>query len=254
MLAAVAIGSSHDDQAAGPTHLAQGAREAPESGANGDAPPRQPTRRMRSSRRPGRGRPRDDAFDERILEAAYDELARCGISHFSVSAVARRANVAKGSIYLRWPNREQLMLDAVQLVIRPITPPKPGSFRKQLAELADHFAHVFQEPRSLELSLRIDADRYRHLELFAKMYARMQGAANLIVERTVIDAQHRGEIDPTVRPQLVTRMLTGSLFVEALAQWPEGGVSEEFRRDLVDFIGDRLELRAGRSSVSTAHE
>jgi AcrR family transcriptional regulator len=241
----VASGSRHDDPAVGRTDRGQSVRERAGSAANGRAPRRQPVLR---------GRPRDAAFDGRILEAALDELASGGISHFSVSAVARRAGVAKGSIYLRWPDREQLMLDAAELVIRPITPPNPGSFRKQLAELAAHFAHLFEDPRNLELTLRIDADRYRHLELFAKMYKRMQAAANLIVERTVIEAQHRGEIDPAVHPQVVTRMLTGSMFVEALAHWPEGGVSEQFRRELVNFIADRLELPAGRPPVTTAHE
>ena len=211
-------------------------------GSSGTSRP-QRTGRRRVSQRQGRGRPRDEAFDGRILEAALDELARCGISHFSVSAVAQRAGVAKGSIYLRWPTREQLMLDASQLLIRRVVPPKPGSFRKQLSELVDHFAAIMGEHRSLEMTLRIDADRYRHPELFAQMFTRFQGAGNLIVEGTVIDAQRRGEIDANVSSKVVTRILTGALFVEALACWPEAGVSEEFKRDLVSFIAGRLGLR-----------
>ena len=223
-------------------------RAAGASGSSGTSRA-QPSGGPRASKRQGRGRPRDEALYERILEAAFDELARCGISHFSVSAVARRAGVAKGTIYLRWATREQLMLDASQLLIRPLVPPKPGSFRKQLAELVDHFAAIFGEHRSLEMTLRIDADRYRHPELFAQMFARIQGAGNLIVEGTVIDAQRRGEIAANVPPKVVARILTGTLLVEALACWPEAGVSEDFRRELVSFIADRLALRdAGVSS------
>ena len=95
-----------------------------------------------------RGRPRDDAFDGRILEAALDELAARGISHFSVSAVARRAGVSKGSIYLRWPDREELMLDAVGSSISRIAQPQPGSFRSQIAELINDFAALLSEPRA----------------------------------------------------------------------------------------------------------
>jgi AcrR family transcriptional regulator len=209
----------------------------------------QSTARSRGSQRPRRGRPRDEALYERILEAAFDELAQGGISHFSVSAVAQRAGVAKGTIYLRWTTREQLMLDASQLLIRPLVPPKPGSFRKQLSELVDHFAEIFAEHRSLEMTLRIDADRYRHPELFAQMFERIQAAGNLIIEATVIDAQRRGEIDANIPPKVIARVLTGSLLVEALASWPEAGVSEDFRRELVAFIADRLASRdAGASS------
>ena len=141
------------------------------------------------------------------------------------------------------------MLDASQLLIRPLVPPKPGSFRKQLSELVDHFAEIFAEHRSLEMTLRIDADRYRHPELFAQMFERIQAAGNLIIEATVIDAQRRGEIDANIPPKVIARVLTGSLLVEALASWPEAGVSEDFRRELVAFIADRLASRdAGASS------
>lgn len=211
------------------------------SGSSGTSRP-QRTGRRRVSQRQGPGRPRDEAFDGRILEAAFDELARCGISHFSVSAVAQRAGVAKGTIYLRWPTREQLMLDASQLVNRPLAPPKPGSFRKQLSELVDHFAAIFGEHRSMEMTLRIDADRYRHPELFAQMFTRIQAVGHLIVEGTVIDAQRRGEIDPNALPRVVTTTLIGALWVEALARWPEAGVSDEFKRELVSFIAGGVGL------------
>ena len=97
------------------------------------------------------------------------------------------------------------------------------------------------------MSLRVDADRYRHPEVFSKMFERNQRAGNRIIEQTVIDAQHRGEIDPTVPPKVITRILTGSIFVEALAQYPDGEVTEEFQSALSDFIASRVELAADGS-------
>ncbi len=179
---------------------------------------------------------------------SLDELAARGISHFSISAVARRAGVSKGSIYLRWPDREQLMLDAVASPISRIVQPQPGSFRKQIAELISDFAGLFSEPRALEMNLRVDADRYRHPEMFSKMFERNQRAGNRIIEQTVIGAQHRGEIDSTVPPKVITRILTGSMFVEALARFPDGGVTEEFQSALTDFIASRVELGADGSA------
>jgi AcrR family transcriptional regulator len=212
------------------------------SGANGRRSAAKGGRQAR------RGRPRDDAFDGRIQEAALDELAARGISQFSVSAVARRAGVSKGSIYLRWPDREQLMLGAVGSSISRIVQPQPGSFRKQIAELISDYAALLSEPRALEMNLRVDADRYRHPEMFSKMFERNQRAGNRIIEQTVIDAQHRGEIDPTVPPTVITRILTGSMFVEALARSGDGGVTEEFQSALTDFIASRVELGADGSA------
>jgi AcrR family transcriptional regulator len=214
----------------------------PDSDGAAERPPEEATLVVDSRR----GRPRDDAIDDRILAAAISELARCGISHFSVSAVARKAGVAKGSIYLRWPTREQLMLAASQQLITPIKDPAPNPFRAQLAELARAYAVTFHEWRSLEVILRIDADRDRHPDLFREMFAKTQGSANSIVERTIVAAQERGEIDPTVPPALVVRILTGTLFVEALSKTPAGAISETFLRNLVDFMTDRLEARPAR--------
>jgi AcrR family transcriptional regulator len=183
-----------------------------------------------------RGRPRDEAFDARILEAGFEELARGGISHFSISAVARRAGVAKGSIYLRWPTREQLIIDASATVLTEISPPGPGPIREQMRELADHWGAVFSSPRAVELLLRVDADRDKYPELFRTIFQSVQGAGNRIVEQTIRDAQQRGEVLGDLRPELLTRMFVGALFVEALAHTPAGQISDAFRDHLVEAL------------------
>ena len=140
------------------------------------------------------------------------------------------------------------MLDAVGSSISRVTQPQPGSFRSQIAEIISDFAVLLSNQRSLEMNLRVDADRYRHPEMFSKMFERNQRAGNRIIEQTVIDAQHRGEIDSTVPPKVITRILTGSMFVEALAQYPDGVVTEEFQSVLIDFIAGRVELAADGST------
>jgi AcrR family transcriptional regulator len=183
-----------------------------------------------------RGRPRDEAFDGRILREGFQELARGGISHFSVAAVARRAGVAKGSVYLRWPTRDQLILDSSLVLLTPITTPRPGSARDQLEELADQWAKAFDEPGSVQVLLRIDADRDENPELFEQIFGRLQGAGNRIIEKTISQAQASGVFDPLVPTTVVARMFVGAMFVEALSHNPAGGISPEFRRDVVDLL------------------
>jgi AcrR family transcriptional regulator len=183
-----------------------------------------------------RGRPRDDDIDERILEAGFIELAEGGISHFSVSAVARRAGVAKGTVYLRWPSREQLVLDSSARLVAKISPPRPGPVEQQLLELTEHWAAVFATPRAVELLLRIDADRDKFPNLFRAIFEGVQGAGNRIVERTLREAEKRDEIAIPASTTVLTRMFVGSMFVEALAHTPAGEVSPEFRQGLVDTL------------------
>lgn len=189
-----------------------------------------------SSSSNSRGRRRDEEFDGRILEAGFDELSRSGISHFSVAAVARRAGVSKGSIYLRWPTREQLIFDCAVQLRSGITRPGGTNLRDDLEQLAGQYASAYARPRAIEVLLRIDADRDEYPELFERIFAQLQEAGNNVVRQVIVDAQTRGEIAPGISPNLFTRMFVGAMFVEALAQTPAGHVEPRFLGDLVDFL------------------
>lgn len=55
-----------------------------------------------------RGRPRDAAKDEAILEAAGHLFMERGYEAVSLDAVAAEAGVSKATIYARWPDKEAL--------------------------------------------------------------------------------------------------------------------------------------------------
>ena len=60
------------------------------------------------------GRPRSARADEAIIEATLDLLATgTPVEAMSIEAVAARAGVGKATIYRRWANKEQLIVDAV---------------------------------------------------------------------------------------------------------------------------------------------
>jgi AcrR family transcriptional regulator len=81
------------------------------------------TRRVPAARaqRPGR-RPRGEAIDRReaILAAALDEFAVRGFAAARLDDVARRAGVAKGTIYLYFHDKEALFQELVRSVIGPL--------------------------------------------------------------------------------------------------------------------------------------
>lgn len=53
---------------------------------------------------------RDTERADRILDAAADLLARWGYRKVTVDEVARRAGVGKGTVYLHWRSRDDLLL------------------------------------------------------------------------------------------------------------------------------------------------
>ncbi len=59
------------------------------------------------------GRPRDASIDGNVLATALEVYGTLGWSGFAFGKVAARAHVGKSSLYLRWSNKTDLLLDAL---------------------------------------------------------------------------------------------------------------------------------------------
>lgn len=75
-----------------------------------------------TSRQSSVGRPRDEHADRRICEAALLLYGDAGWSGFNFTKVASLAGVGKSTMYSRWSERDDLLLDAFRLLI-PIPAP-----------------------------------------------------------------------------------------------------------------------------------
>jgi AcrR family transcriptional regulator len=86
-------------------------------------------------------RRRGDALVGAIHAAVMEELAEVGYGGLSIERVAERAHTGKASIYRRWPNRLELVLDAVDHVMpRFDEAPDTGSVRGDLLLVLRHIA------------------------------------------------------------------------------------------------------------------
>ncbi len=68
---------------------------------------------MTSTRRT-RGRPRDPEADELIMKAALELFVERGLEGANFEQIAKRAGVAKVTIYRRWSSKEQLLIQAIE--------------------------------------------------------------------------------------------------------------------------------------------
>lgn len=83
----------------------------------------------------GRGRPRDDARERAILDAAIEVLAEVGYDRTTMDAVAARAHASKATIYRRWPGKAELVIEALRCRVAPAKAiPDKGSLRADLIE------------------------------------------------------------------------------------------------------------------------
>jgi AcrR family transcriptional regulator len=93
--------------------------------------------------RGGSGRPRSAAVDQAILTAAFALFIEHGVEGASIERIARRAGVAKTSIYRRWPSREALLAQAIEAFRNTVGPTaamvgraSPAEFFKMLFDVA----------------------------------------------------------------------------------------------------------------------
>src|ERR1700759_3564898 len=88
--------------------------------------------------RPARRRRHGQELESARLVAPWDEVVETGYARLTMESVAKRAGTSEPVLYRRWPNKDQLVLAAMEHYRKanPIDLPDPGSLRSDLlAEL-----------------------------------------------------------------------------------------------------------------------
>ena len=158
---------------------------------DGTASPAVPARR-----RGRKGNP--EARRLAILEAALDGFLAEGFAATSLDAIARRAGVAKGTIYLYFADKEALFRALVRETVSPViaqaealAPLFPGPARDLLRHLARTFVRevIRSERRRLVRLVLSEAPRFPWLaevyweEVVGRAMAMLRGVSRRAVER-----------------------------------------------------------------------
>lgn len=135
-----------------------------------------------------------------IVEAALDEFVARGFTATRLDDVARRAGVAKGTIYLHFKDKEALFEDLVRTAIVPVLerittpPPATGSIRDALEAFANTFIQEVAATRRADIIRLIVAEGPR-FPAIADFYYREVISRGLAAMRGLIAAGiARGEI------------------------------------------------------------
>lgn len=185
-----------------------------------------------TTRRPGghgsgRGRPRDPAVDELIVRAALDELAERGYADLTVAEVARRAGVSKPTVYRRWSDKAQLVVEAIASRMPSPELPDSGQVATDLLAYADRLVATFtrtpagQVLPGLVAAMAADpelAARYREL-LIDPLRRHMRAAVRRGIDRDQLadDTDVDLVLDAIAGPVYTRLLVTGQPVDPALA-------------------------------------
>lgn len=186
-----------------------------------------------------RGRRRDPSIDARVLQAAVEELAERGISGFATNSVAARAGVDKRGIYARWPDRDQLVVDAIGSLAAGLTVPGTDTLRDDLLALIPSVAAVFTSPR-IEILQRCIQEAQEYPAIYAAFRRDSIDRCMAVVENAFRSAQRRGEIPTTVDPALAAEAFIGMIMARASFTGEAAILDPDRQRAIVEFLLDAV--------------
>jgi AcrR family transcriptional regulator len=196
------------------------------------------------------GRPRSPDVDRRIYDAVMDIYGKYGWKGFSVVAVATRAGVGKASIYLRWPNKTDLLIAAVRARVTLVTDEAFDDVRSELQSLARQMLEMYlSDAGRSAMRLSLEAELVPGLKSYWDEVTSTQVlTARAIVQRAV----DRGDLPADTSVTMLLDTLLGAAMMHANAaplslRAKQLASVDAYAEQLVDFV-----LAAVRATVRPA--
>ena len=165
----------------------------------------------------GRGRPRDEVARSRILEAALELMDELGFGNTTTDAIAERAGTSKATIYRRWPNKNELLLEALREAATHELPfPDTGDVHEDIRRQLENFVKWLTGRRGRIFKAFIAAAQSDPgvLETFLNVWMKPRRAeAKLVLERH----QQAGRLSPTLDLNLLLDLIYGPIYFRLLA-------------------------------------
>lgn len=155
------------------------------------------------------GRPRNPGNDAAILNAALDLLIERGAAGASIEAIARRAGVAKLTVYRRWPSKEDLLVAALEHARGPDTDQPRATHSLEAA--VEHTAELLSGRRFRTLMARVigaSVDQPELVDAYSARYLQPRLSALADTTRRAVAA---GQFPPGTDPAVIQDVLAGSV-------------------------------------------
>ncbi|GAA1678665.1 TetR/AcrR family transcriptional regulator [Fodinicola feengrottensis] len=196
---------------------------------------------MSEAKRAG-GRPRDPDNDTAILQAALELLIERGADGASIEQVAKRAGVARLTVYRRFANKEELLIKAVETA-RTIAAPRLAELASlSVEELVEAWALAMAQPGARNLLARLLGtlpDNPRLFGTYWEAYIEPRRAIFAVVVERERDA---GRLPADTDPELFQDTVAGTLFYRLMVNPVE--VTVDQMRDYLRAVLHQLGYRA----------
>ncbi|WP_049571917.1 TetR/AcrR family transcriptional regulator [Nonomuraea sp. SBT364] len=183
------------------------------------------------------GRPRSEKAEKAIVEATLDLIADgMGVSELSIEAIAARAGVGKTTIYRRWSNKEDLVVDALATLKAPLPPLAGESVRDDLIALVDVMRQENgRTTRSRCIMNIVMGEADRHPRLTERFLKRAVEPRRRAMEEVLTRGVATGELDAGLDVEIGMALLSG-----AMIWYSKWGPAGDLPADLAERVVDRV--------------
>ncbi|MGP4000198.1 TetR/AcrR family transcriptional regulator [Streptomyces sp. 8N706] len=191
------------------------------------------------------GRPRSAEADAAILDATRAALVELGWSKLTMGDVAARAGVAKTTLYRRWANKSELVVDAVAVIFDELELPDRGGLRADVEGVVLQFAALLERPEARTALMAVVAESTRDEGLRDRIRSAIVERQKRLVRIGRERAQNRGELLPDAAGaegeaaaardmDLIFDVIAGAVVHRALVSG--GPVDPEWARDFTALL------------------
>jgi AcrR family transcriptional regulator len=172
---------------------------------------------MEASARAG-GRPRDQRADVAIKNAVLDLIGGgATLSGLSLVTIARAAGVSRNSVYRRWRAKDDLYLDVLASINRPMPDLARRSARDDVGDLLAVLIERTLDKRASRMLRALNAEAeifpVLHRRYFDEIVAPRRDAMRAALERGIVT----GEIRPDIDVSFVAEMLVAPILARTAA-------------------------------------
>jgi AcrR family transcriptional regulator len=174
---------------------------------------------MSASTSPRRGRPRSQANDDAILEAAVQLLNEVGYTRLSMEGVAALAGVSKPTLYLRYASKAELVAAAFTAVRMGAAPPLTGDLHADLVAQLRHLRVAFARLGMSVVGVCL-AEEEHVPDLIEALRARSLRPGRRLLRNALILARDRGEVREDADLDAAIEMAFGAYYAHYLSGEP----------------------------------
>jgi len=153
---------------------------------------------------------RGQAATDAIIKATHDLIVEAGYVNLTIDKVAKRAGVARATIYRRWSGKQALVVEAARFGLKELDIPDVGSFREEIRMYLMARLSWFVNDESSRATAAILAAVGEDPATEAAFGARTEVLVTPVTN-AVLRAQARGEIRSDIDVETLKSMVSAPL-------------------------------------------